>query len=110
MKKYKSMLMIVTASIFLSACSAPKTMFPVSGSRADGTIKMAYNYQEFESPVVDMRKAKRDAIKKCQTWGYDSAEAFGGQTQRCINGGGFSGCSKTEVVVEYQCMGDLSGL
>ena len=106
MKKYKLALIVVGVSLFLTGCSTPVQMYPFSGSRADGSIKMAYNYRLFEKPEVNLMQAKIDATRKCQSWGYDSAEPFGGKTKRCVERSGL-GCNETEVVVEYQCLGDL---
>ncbi|MGO1239621.1 MAG: YecR family lipoprotein, partial [Hafnia alvei] len=37
-------------------------------------------------------------------WGYDGAEAFGGQVSQCAQMGAY-GCNLANVSVEYQCTG-----
>ncbi|OHT26137.1 hypothetical protein A3Q29_00245 [Providencia stuartii] len=89
----------------LSGCTVKKEMFPVGGSKADGTVTMAYSFGEFEKPIVDAQKAKEVAAQKCKVWGYADADPFGGQTTNCTQRGGFGSCSQTEVRVQYQCIG-----
>lgn len=107
----KKILSIITLSLVLSGCSfnpVQKTMYPIGGSKSDGTVKMAYEIREFERIEVNERQGARDAAKKCRAWGYEGAEAFGGSMSKCTNPGGYTGCVRTEVVVEYQCLGGQS--
>ncbi|HHG9960397.1 TPA: YecR family lipoprotein [Yersinia enterocolitica] len=90
--------------ILLSGCAAKKDMVPMGGSKADGTVKMGYSFGSFEQPIVDLNQAEQLAAKKCKTWGYEGAEAFGGQTSQCGQVGAY-GCEITNVQVEYQCTG-----
>lgn len=39
-------------SAFLTGCAAPKNWAATGGSRADGTIKLSYEYGMFENPQV----------------------------------------------------------
>ena len=75
--------------LILSGCTVHKQMTPVGGSKADGTIKMGYHvgdsYGAFEKASVDMMQAQSLAAQKCRIWGYDGAEAFGGQTSQCTD-------------------------
>lgn len=102
---------IVVLSLLLSGCSfspVQKTMYPIGGSKSDGVVRMAYDVREFERVEVNERQGARDAAKKCKVWGYEGAEAFGGAMSKCTSPGGYSGCLRTEVVVEYQCLGGQS--
>lgn len=76
----------------------------MGGSKADGTVRMGYTYGMFENAKVDLNQAQTMAAKKCKTWGYEGAEAFGGQTSVCAQAGAY-GCEMTNVSVEYQCTG-----
>lgn len=44
------------------------------------------------------------ATQRCQSWGYQGAEAFGGVTRQCNQFGGFNGCARWTVTKEYQCI------
>lgn len=76
----------------------------MGGSKADGTVRMGYTYGMFENAKVDLMQAGELAARKCKTWGYDGAEAFGGQSSVCAQMGAY-GCERTNVSVEYQCTG-----
>lgn len=89
----------------LSGCAATKKdMVPMGGSKADGTVRMGYTVGMFENAKIDPLQAETMAAKKCKTWGYDGAEAFGGQSSVCGQVGAY-GCEVTNVTVEYQCIG-----
>ncbi|EAA7089886.1 TPA: hypothetical protein G8R26_003689 [Salmonella enterica] len=94
--------------LILSGCTVHKQMTPVGGSKADGTIRMEYHvgesYGTFEKASVDIMQAQSLAAQKCRVWGYDGAEAFGGQTSQCTDPSPM-GCRQMDVYVEYQCVG-----
>ncbi|EPR6357278.1 YecR family lipoprotein, partial [Proteus mirabilis] len=104
-------LFIICFSIILSGCSVKKEIVPIGGSKADGTVRMGYTYGDkfgaFEVPVVDIERANELATKKCKTWGYEGAEAFGGKTENCGMSNGFA-CTRMNVAIEYQCIGGKS--
>jgi hypothetical protein len=99
-------LLAVSALIImcLQGCAVQKQLTPTGGSRADGTVKMSYECGAYEVPKVDAQQGWRDAKRRCQSWGYEDAEAFGGFTRSCIYSSG-SGCSRWLVTHEYQCTG-----
>lgn len=98
------MLLAVTAT----GCSSRKDFYATGGSRADGSIDMAYNFKQFETPIVDIAQAKTIANDKCAVWGYERAQAFGGQTENCQARNGFGDCVAGQVVVKYQCIGNIT--
>lgn len=100
----KRVLVTILGLCVLTGCATKKEMIPMGGSKADGTVKMGYTFGTFEKPVVDFNKAELLASQKCKTWGYDGAEAFGGQTSQCGQIGAY-GCEMMNVSVEYQCIG-----
>jgi hypothetical protein len=100
MKKF----VIAAAIVALGACATTKTLVPVGGSRSDGTVKLAYEFGMFEKPKVDAAAALQSATARCQAWGYQSAEPFGGYQTQCNAYNGY-GCARTLVTVEYQCNG-----
>lgn len=104
MKKLLTCLALASTLIFIQGCASQKTMIPTGGSRADGTVKLSYDFGMFESPKVDANQGSDVAKQRCAAWGYSGAEAFGGQTKACSDFS-FGGCNAWRVTVEYQCTG-----
>lgn len=100
----KKLVLIFSVAAFVGACASTKTLQAVGGSRADGTVKLAYTYGMFEKPNVDTAAALETAKARCSVWGYTDAEPFGGAMTQCIASGQY-GCAQTQVTVEYQCTG-----
>jgi len=98
-------LVIGAAMLALAACAVNKTLVPVGGSRADGTVKLAYEFGLFEKPRVDAASALVAARQRCQAWGYTEAEPFGGAVTQCQATNGYGNCLRTLVTIEYQCSG-----
>lgn len=93
------------AALTLSGCATVKTWSATGGSRADATVRLSYEYGQFEQPQTNETEALNLAIARCKTWGYTGAEAFGGVTQQCNMPGGMGGCARFLVTKEYQCTG-----
>ncbi len=104
MKKALGISSILTVLI-LASCTTVKDWSATGGSRSDGTVKLSYEYGEFEKPQLSEQQASDLASQRCKTWGYSGAEAFGGSTSLCSRGGGLAGCSQWIVTKEYQCTG-----
>jgi|SoiMethySBSTD1v2_1073268.scaffolds.fasta_scaffold605447_2 hypothetical protein len=103
MKKW--FLVLTLAAISVSGCATHKEMVPVGGSRADGTVRLAYEYTLFEKPQVNGQQAMSAAQSKCSAWGYTRAEAFGGGSAQCLQVNGYGNCIHTRVTYEFQCIG-----
>lgn len=101
-------LLALIAAITITGCATKKDFYAMGGSRADGTVDMAYDFRQFESPVVNPAQAQSIAKSKCRVWGYSDAEAFGGMTQNCHQRDGFGTCVAGQVVHTYQCIGNLN--
>ena len=91
-------------------CAVKKSFYANGGSRADGTVDMAYDFAQFEQPVVNMDQAHEIAAQKCRVWGYQDAEMFGGKRQHCNQFNGYGTCIAGQVVIQYQCIGTGSGI
>ena len=105
MKMNKPLLTLaVLCAAFVTACAVPKQMTATGGSRADGTVKLSYEYGRFEQPQVDVSQGIRVAKARCAAWGYSGAEPFGGNTKVC-NQPSSGGCESWLVTTEYQCIG-----
>jgi len=97
--------LLVVGIIVLAGCSVKKQMTAIGGSKSDGTVRVGYSYGQFEKPVVDLQQGTQLAAQKCQVWGYNGAEPFGGQQNQCSQTDMYGGCVVTNVSVEYQCTG-----
>ncbi|PJI47236.1 MAG: hypothetical protein CTR55_22050 [Pseudomonas sp.] len=95
------------AVAFTTGCAVKKDFYATGGSRADGTVDMAYDFAQFEQPLVNPSQAQSIAQQKCTVWGYREAEAFGGKTTNCNQRDGWGNCVAGQVVIKYQCIGDL---
>jgi len=93
------------AVALLAGCTTVKDWTATGGSRSDGVVRLSYEHGEFEKAVLDESQAVSLATKRCATWGYTGAEAFGGVSRQCAQMGGMGGCARYIVTKEYQCTG-----
>lgn len=98
---------LIFAAALTTGCAVKKDFYATGGSRADGTVDMAYDFAQFEQPVVSQNQAQAIAQQKCAVWGYREAEAFGGKITNCNQRDGWGNCVAGQVVIKYQCIGDL---
>jgi hypothetical protein len=110
LKKFSRLAVAFAFLACLAACSTHKDFYATSGSRADGVIDLAYDFNSLETPVVDQKQAYTIARSKCSLWGYVDAEPFGGTSQECTARGGFGDCSAWRVSKKYQCLGNLGSV
>lgn len=101
----KMILPAVLAAILVSGCAVQSTLVPTGGSRADGTVKLSYDFGALQVPKVDYAQGLQSAKERCGAWGYTGAEAFGGGTKTCINAS-MGSCNAFRVTMEYQCTGN----
>lgn len=90
--------------ILLSGCTSTKILQATGGSRADAIIELSYDYGLFEKPVVNWAQGKQTATERCRAWGYEGADAFGGETSTCQSYDGSGNCVAWHVTVKYQCI------
>lgn len=100
----KSKLIAFGAFVVLAGCATVSQMAATGGSRADGIVRLSYEYGAFNKVKIDEAEGLRTAQARCQTWGYKDAEAFGGVTRQC-QGSSMYGCMRWTVTKEYQCTG-----
>lgn len=98
-------LLLVSSSLLLTGCAVEKQLIPTGGSRADGTVKLSFEYGAFEVPKLDTTQALTLAQQRCSAWGYTGADPFGGGIKRCTFGNAY-GCNRWLVTYEYQCTGN----
>jgi hypothetical protein len=90
--------------VFMQGCAVNKQLVPTGGSRADGTVKLSYEYGMFEVPQLDAQQGLNAARQRCAAWGYTDAEPFGGTNTKCNRYSGRD-CVRWFVTIEYQCTG-----
>lgn len=90
--------------LLLQGCAVQKQLVPTGGSRADGTVKLAFDYGLFEDPKLDQQQGLIAARQRCAAWGYSDAASFGGSTSQCT-APTRNGCNRWLVTIEYQCTG-----
>lgn len=101
---------VLVSFLVLFGCSVNKPFYATGGSRADGTVDMAYDTAYLEVPTVSHSQAKNIAVQKCRVWGYKDAEPFGGQVENCYQRNGYGNCLRGQVIVKYQCLGNLEAV
>ena len=99
----KKAIILISGSIIMTSCATTKMWQATGGSKSDGTIKLSYQHNLYEKPVVNESQALGEAIKRCTSWGFNSAEAFGGSLTQCISPSMAGGCNMFQVTKEYQC-------
>lgn len=97
---------VLFAALFLCGMGCAKKVTKhweaAGGSRADATVIVGYTYNpQLEIPMPDGFQAHEEAVKRCQAWGYQEAEAFGLVTKRCQD----PQCVEMLVTQQYQCLG-----
>jgi hypothetical protein len=97
-------LIAIAAILVVAGCATEKTLEATGGSRADGTVNLAYEYGLFEVPKINTEQALITARQRCHAWGYSDAEPFGGRKTECEQPSN-SGCLRFLVTVTYQCTG-----
>ena len=106
MTKLKLVITIIVAATAAACVTAtPKVLVPFGGSRADGTVELAFEFRASEVPVVDYAAGQVSATQRCQAWGYTNAEAFGGAQRQCMARYEELGCVAFRTTVSYQCTG-----
>jgi hypothetical protein len=100
---------LFSAALLLACagCAVVKVPVPTGGSRADGTVQMAFEYGGFEKPQIDTVAAQSAAAQRCAAWGYQGAEPFGGFVSQCQAANAY-GCLRYLVTLNYQCTGSQS--
>jgi hypothetical protein len=115
MVKSLSVLAILVAAL-TSACTTTETMswVCVGGSKADGNIILGIDVPPklgIRETIVqwDSQQANMEANKRCQNWGYGSAEVFSDPfpVQVVCHQPGISPCGSKTYRIVYQCIDNL---
>jgi hypothetical protein len=69
---------------------------------------MSYDVGAFERVKVDPKQGAEAAKQRCIAWGYENAEAFGGESRTCAYfSSSLNTCSTWTITVQYQCTGTI---
>lgn len=106
--KKKIFIILGMTILLLSSCSRTidKYLQIVDGSKSDGTLTMIYEYPlhwRWIKYNIRWDDAKVSAIKKCQSWGYSSAEFFDAGLTQCISFDMYGNCIMWRVTYKCQC-------
>ncbi len=102
----KKIIYLALTAAVIAGCTTVvhKKWSVVGGSKADATVRLAFEYAELEEPVTDELEAKNLAVQRCKAWGYKGANAFDSAMTSCVYGPGvWSNCGRYRVTMEYQC-------
>jgi hypothetical protein len=97
-------IVLVAVTLATVGCATQKQWTATGGSKADGIVKLSFEYGGFERPVISVQDGVPQATARCQSWGYTGAEPFGGATRQCTATNQY-GCIAYFVTAEYQCTG-----
>lgn len=89
--------------VFMSGCAVKKDLAAIDGSKADGTVKLSYDFGTFQIPKVNEEQGLDVAKQRCIAWGYTGAEKFAGSSRTCTRYFGGDACTRWTVTVNYQC-------
>ena len=113
----KSILTILSVTAILAGCAGQQqqTWKAMSGSKADGTLTLAYTQSKLDMFSTPPSPAQGQAVadQRCKSWGYTKAVAFDFISEKCqsqSSGGGvptlFGGgnsCDENLITQKYQC-------
>lgn len=86
----------------LAACASTRQWSAAGGNRAEGVVRVSYEYPEFRQPQVSDAQAQKVALGRCNAWGYRTAEPKAGQVRECANMDK-GNCDLWTVTREFQC-------
>jgi len=101
--KMRIVILAITLTV-ISGCAVQKDWVATGGSRADGTVQLAYQYGMFQSPEVSAQQGRETADGRCRAWGFSHAEPFGGEVQSCVSSSADGTCNGWRVTKDYQCI------
>lgn len=90
--------------ICLSGCTVQKEWAATGGSRADGTVELAFEYGGFEKPQVNNAQGVDLAASMCSGWGYTGSQPFTPMS-KCEAVNAYGNCLRFLVTRKYQCLG-----
>jgi len=100
----KTLLAAITLILTLTACTTVvnRSFEPTGGSKADGNLFLALQYNGNEEVHWNWGEANYTAITRCRAWGYKSATRFNDGSDQCTHVWQY-GCLTYQRTVQYQC-------
>jgi len=108
----KQLILLSILTLTLTGCTTvvQRTLDPIGGSKADGTITLAFEYGGREEAHWDWNQGQQAALQRCKAWGYTATTRFNNGMRNCLASDRF-GCNYYRVTVQYQCTGqDVSSV
>lgn len=102
----KTLIYGLVSVLALASCRSlpePTDWQAIGGSRADGTVRVAYEKHFKQRLVRNEQQAQHIAYQRCKVWGFTGAESFGGNTRSCVERNHKGVCLIWQYVREYQC-------
>ena len=100
-----NLLLACSVALLLTGCTVQKQFEAVNGSRSDGIVTLAYEYNGiFEQPQEDMAQGGQLAASTCANWGYTNASPLA-PTRNCQQTNELGTCLRWKVTRNYQCTG-----
>ncbi len=97
----KRILLLFIPMVLLS-CTVKKRLEIVDGSKADGTLTMAYEIKTHQKAKFLIEEAKAKAMVRCKQWGYTDVDIFDAGIKECIEYRQ-GRCIKYRVSYKCQC-------
>jgi YecR-like lipoprotein len=86
----------------LAGCATSQNWQSAGGNRAQGVVRVSYEYPENHQPQMSEAQAGKLALSRCNAWGFRKAEPIEGQVRQCANMDD-GNCDLWSVTREYQC-------
>lgn len=99
---------LIAVALLSSGCAVQKDWVATGGSKADGTVNLAFEYSAFTSPETKNHQSVSLARSKCQAWGFKDATSFGAGEQTCVDHAITGMCVTYRVTMQMQCTGGFS--
>lgn len=97
----KTFLLILLLCIAgFTSCTVKKRLAIVDGSKADGTLTMAYTIRANQKAKFILEEARQEAVVKCKQWGYSDAEIFNAGLRECTE---YRQNQCIRYTVKYKC-------
>jgi hypothetical protein len=89
----------------LSACVASSPMQVAGGSKQQGEVVLAFDYNVMQMPSVNVQQGMQTAVAQCQSWGYAGALPKGKPATVCSGKTEGGDCLAWRVTSTFQCTG-----
>ncbi len=108
MMKY---LLLATIFLLLTACSSGQVMeqpnkIISSNEKPLNIVQLTYQYNSYDSSVINWNKLKLSAVNQCNQSGYKDADLLSQTPLTCTDGIKCNFCGSWSVTISYKCTSD----